>query len=114
MGCDYYIQSELVIEYRDKTGRFWTLYTNRELQKCYIFDYENKDSDNDLDTSNQKYKDAIAKKIEANTYNKILFENGEWVKESYKSKYDKYLMKTYKDIVNYVKIYKKYSAWERM
>lgn len=109
MVYDYYIQSELVIEYYDKIGRINTIYTNRKIQKSCLFDYENIDSDYNSST----YKDGLARKIEANKYNKMLFENGEWVKESYQSKYEKYIMKTYKDVVKIIKIYKKYSSWEK-
>jgi hypothetical protein len=44
----------------------------------------------------------------------MLFENGEWVKKSYKMNYEAHLMETYKDIVKIAKVYKKYSAWERL
>lgn len=113
MGCDYYIQTELIIEYNDKAGRINTIYTNRKLERCYVFHYQNKDSDDDLDTMDKKHRAEIERRIKNNTYNKILYQNGEWVKESYKRKYEDYLFKTYKDIVKFIKIYKKYSAWER-
>lgn len=50
MGCDYYIQTELVIEFIDKDGKICTIYTNRELQKGYIFSYPDEDSDDDMET----------------------------------------------------------------
>lgn len=114
MGCDYYIQTELVIEYEDKNGRLCSIYTNRELQKGYIFNYQDQDSDDDLETSDKKYQAEIERRIAENTYNKILFVNGEWVKESYKKKYEEHLMKTYKEIMKIHKVYKKASAWKRM
>jgi len=40
MGCDYYIQNELVIEYHDKSGRINTIYTNRSVEKGYVFNYQ--------------------------------------------------------------------------
>lgn len=113
MGCDYYIQSELVIEYHDKSGRINTIYTNRSVEKGYVFNYQDQDSDDDEDTSYKKFKAEVERRIKNNTYNKMLYENGEWAKESYKRKYEDYLFKTYKDIVKIIKIYKKHSAWER-
>jgi hypothetical protein len=113
MGCDYYIQTELVIEYKDNTGRINTIYTNRKLEKGYIYFYENQDSDDDDETDHEKYKAELERLIKNNTYNKILFENGKWVKESYKGKYETYLRKTFKDIHEFLKVYKKNKAWER-
>jgi len=43
----------------------------------------------------------------------MLFENGEWVKKSYKNKYE-YLLKTYKEFVKIIKVYRKNITWERM
>ena len=114
MGCDYYIQKELVIEYLDKTGKIFALYTDRNIEKGYILQSSEHDSDDDEDTSYKKYKEEIERRIKYNTYNKILFENGDWVQESYKKKYEQYLLRTYKEIVKIIKIYKKNTAWERM
>lgn len=44
----------------------------------------------------------------------MLFENGEWIKESYKTNYENYLHKTYVDIHKIIKILKKNTAWKRM
>lgn len=113
MGGHYYIQSELVIEYRDNRGRINTIYTNRKQEKGYIFSYPDYDSDDDNETDHNKYKAELARMIEKNTYNKILFENGKWVKETYKTRYQTYLMKTFIEIKEILKVYKKNIAWER-
>lgn len=112
MGCDYYIQNELVIEYEDKNGKINTIFTDRTIKSGYIF-IQDKDSD-DTETQYKKFNAELERTIKANKYNKMLFENGEWVKESYKTKYEGYLMKTYRDIIKIIKVYKKKSAWERM
>lgn len=114
MGCDYYIQTELVIEFRDKDGKICTIYTNRELQKGYIFHCQDEDSDDDMETQDKKYQAELERRIAENTYNKMLFENEKWVKEPYKKKYEQHLMKTYKEIKKIYKVYKKTSAWKRM
>lgn len=113
MGCDYYIQKELVIEYQAKNGKIYTIYTDRVVQKGFIFNYPNEDSDDDMVTANKKYNDELQKKIQENTYNKILFKNGKWVEETYKKKYENSLNETCKDILQLLKVYKKHTAWER-
>ena len=114
MGCDYYIQTELVIEYNSTDGRINTLYTNRTLKKGYVFNYKDEDSDDDEETAHKKYSAEIERIIKENTFNKILFENEQWIKESYRTKYEPYLMKTYKEIIKFIKVYKKTTAWERL
>ena len=84
MGYDYYIQKELVFEYQAKTGKIHTIYTDRKLQKGFIFNYPDEDSDDDFVTANKKYQAELQRKIKENTYDKILFKNGNWVEESYK------------------------------
>ena len=113
MWCDYYIQTELVIEYTDKSGRINTLYTDRQTKKGYVNRYFHEVSD-DEETCYKKYIDEIERKINQNTFNKILFYNNEWVKPSYKLKYEAYLMKTCREIYNIIKVYKKTSAWRRL
>ena len=114
MGCDYYIQNVLVIEYQTKDGRINTIYTNRNVEKGYLFISPDYDSDDDVETFCKKYQAELERIIKKNEYDKMLFENGEWVKKSYKMNYEANLMETYKDIVKIVKVYKKYSAWERL
>jgi hypothetical protein len=113
MGCDYYVQTELVIEYLNKMGRLSYIYTDRVIDKGYIYNPPDYDSDDDLETMNKKYHAEIKRRIEENTYNKILFENDIWIKESYKTKYNERLMREFKEIYNIKKIYKKTTAWKR-
>jgi hypothetical protein len=113
MGCDYYIQKELVIEYQAKNGKFNTIYTNRIIQKGFIFSYPDEDSDDDFTTADTKYKAELERKIRENTYDKILFKNGKWIEESYIKKYENSINETCKDILQLLKVYKKHTAWER-
>ena len=112
MVCDYYIQNEMVIEYQNNAGKRNFIYTNRIIKKGYIFDYPSNDLDNNVD-SYEKYNHELERRIKLNTYNKILFENGDWIKELYKKKYETYLSQNYKDIVKIIKVYKKTVAWKR-
>ena len=110
MGCDYYLQSELVIVYEDKNCKLCTIYTNTKIEKGYVFTYKDQDSDDDDITAQNKFQAEIERQIKENTYNKILFENGYWVKKSYKTNYESYLTKTFPEIAKIIKIYKKCSG----
>jgi hypothetical protein len=113
MGCDYYVQTELVIEYLDKMGRLSTIYTDVFINKGYIFQISDYDSDDDLETSDKKYNIEIERRIQENTYNKIIFDNDIWIKETYKKKFEERLRREFKEIDNIKKIYKKTTAWKR-
>jgi hypothetical protein len=113
MSNYYYIQSELVIGYQDKDGKTCTIYTNRTIEKRHIFYWQDQDSDDDLDTANKKFTVELEREMQRNTYNKILYSNGEWVKEPYKAKYEPYLMKTYPEIVKILKVFKKKFSSEK-
>lgn len=112
MGCDYYIQNEIVIEYLDKFGRLSFIYTNRKIKKGYIFETTDYDSDDDQETCYNKYKAEIEKQIKSNTYNKILFINDEWMNESYRKKYENMIKTEFKEIAVLKKINKKGTAWK--
>jgi hypothetical protein len=113
MGCDYYTQSELVIEYVDDRGAISKTRTNRVLEKGYVFSIPDEDSDDDEETQLQKYNKYIEKMINKNTYKKMLYDNEEWVKSSYEKKYVKDLKMICPRMVKLVKVYKDYTAWER-
>jgi hypothetical protein len=84
MGCDYYVRTELVIEYLDKMGRLSKIYTDVFINKGYIFQISDYDSDDDFETADKKYNIEIERRIQENTYNKIIFDNDIWIKETYK------------------------------
>jgi len=109
MGCDYYIQTDLVIEYLDKMGRLSLIYTNRSIKKGYLFKF----LDDDTETSYKKDKAEIQIIIKNNTYNKILFDNSTWIKETYRKNYKHDIKRQFREIDNIQKIYKKTTAWER-
>jgi hypothetical protein len=112
MVCDYYIQTELVIEYIDIIGRISFIRTNRDTTKGYII-HQNDENSGDDEETYTKYKAEIERKIKQNTYSKILFENDVWIKESYRKNYEEPLKKEFNEIHKFKKIYKKVSAWER-
>ena len=114
MGCDYYIHSDLVIEYFDNKGTISTTRTNRILEKGYIFNVPDEDSDEDQETQYKKYIEEIERLVSKNTYKKILYENEKWIKSSYEKKYSKELTLLCPGMIKIVKIYKDYSAWKRI
>ena len=113
MGCDYYIQSELVIEYVDDKGARSVTKTGRTLEKGYIFNVPDEDSDDDEETQYQKFKEEIERRIAKNTYKKILYENDGWIKASYEKRYKKECQIICPRMVKLLKVYKDYNAWER-
>lgn len=113
MVCDYYIQSKLVIDYLSKDGKICTIYTNMEIKKGYVLTWDSSDSDDDLETSIQKYKRELERKIKEETYDKILYENGKWIKDSYCNNYEAKLLTTYSEISKLIKVYKKNIAYHR-
>jgi len=113
MGCDYYIQSELVIEYVDDKGAISKTSTNRVIEKCYVYYVPDEDSDDDQETQYKKFQDELKRKIIENTHKKMLYDNEEWVKSSYEKKYVKELKIICPRMVKLLKVYKDYTAWER-
>lgn len=113
MGCDYYIQSELVVEYIDTNGGMSTTKTNRTLEKGYIFNVADMDSDDDDETQYKKYLEEIDKNIARYTYKKNLYENELWIKSSYEKNYKKDIQIMCPTMIRLVKVYKDYHAWKR-
>ncbi len=115
MTCDYYIQTELVCEYMDSSGKYHTLYTNRKMLNGYIQDdVASEDDDDELDhpTAKNRYIVLLTEKLNKHTYNKIFYDNDNWQKHRYKQKYDKYL-KHIVPINSYIiKIFKKVKSYE--
>jgi hypothetical protein len=114
MGCDYYIQSELIIEYIDENNAFSKIKTNRCIEKCYIHNIPEEDSDDDLETQKQKYYTYVEKMIKDNTYKKMLYINDAWIKTSYEKKYLKELKIICPKMIKIINIYKDYTSWKRM
>ena len=69
--------------------------------------------DFDMETKNNKFYAELERMIDENTYDKILFENDNWVKETYKKRYQDYLFKTFNQIYKLKKVYKSCYALKR-
>lgn len=114
MCCDYYVQSEMVFEYSDKYGVMHKTTTNTIVEKQYIMSVPDNDSDDDFETQLDKYDKEIKKCITKNTYNKMLYEDGRWIKESYKKRYTKQVLFLCPNLHKLLKVYKSYLGWERI
>ena len=101
MLYDYVVESYLVIEYVDEKNRNSMLTTNCE-RKYYHLDNSSEE--------NKEIKNILLKrKLEETTRKKMMFENNEWVKCSYKKCYKKIW---YININKLLKVYKVYKAFE--
>lgn len=111
MGCDYYTQTELVIEYVDINGELCTISKNTKIKKGYFYVSPDYDSDDEPDYDDEKkYKTEIQKIIEKNTFIKVLYVKGGWIKMTYAAKYIN-VVKNIDNMSYIVKVYKKYSAY---
>ena len=111
MVCDYYIQSELVIEFIETNGALSKTRTNRIVKRGYIMNIPDNDSDDDFETQEIKYNKELEKIMSQNTYNKILYENDRWIKLSYEKRYLKDIHILCPTMVKLIKIYKENTTW---
>ena len=102
---DYYVRSELIIEYIHYNGLKCSICTNINIEKCRINNIHHSSP-----FQKKEYNDEITRKITKKTCNKMIFENGTWMKDSYKKKYEKRLITTFREIKGFIKIYKKNTA----
>jgi hypothetical protein len=107
MEYDYIIQSDLIIEYIDINGTISKTHTNRQVKKYYINVNQFEDSDYE-----EEYKKQLNTCILENTRKKMLFENDNWIKESYRKRYEKKLLGICPRLNKLIRVYKNYIALE--
>lgn len=123
MGCDYYISKIIYVQYRKSpSDEVITHELSKEIQSCYTpddwykdcNDYDiNYDSDEDIDTKFEKYKNYLRMICEKETKpNKIFYENGNWTRETYRLNFQRDI-KSNLGNVELVKVYKETRAYER-
>jgi hypothetical protein len=95
MVCDYYIDTSLVIEYLSANNQPCKIITDYSIKKRFI------SSKSDLNEQT-----CIDNKIIKNTYKKIIYENTNWIKDSYKKRYETRLKKEFPLIYKLIKVYK--------
>lgn len=96
MGCDYYKSCCLIILFKD--GKKYV--TGLDSERGYFPDYE---SDSDCEFNSVEYLD----KLKRLNPDKILYENGKWIKIDYKSKYESYIIEFPPESVD--SVYKEYN-----
>jgi hypothetical protein len=112
MDFYYYIKSDLVIEYKDQMGRKCEIQTDMKIQRGHM-EHDGAYDLEDLENKYSKVIEKLKKELEKNTYKIILFENDQWLDETYKKEYEKYILREFKEIKKFIKIYKKFTALER-
>jgi len=94
MGCDYYISNQVKIEFID----FDDYVLECNIKKGY-FDDDNFDINSDGSDYEERIDELMHNKYLRVIYKpKIIFENGKWVSEQYKYKYESYLINLQFDI----------------
>lgn len=109
MIYDYYIQEELIIEYKNKNDVHCKISTNINIKKKYIKKNLNPNKIENV-INEKEYETKLNCEINENTYTTIIFDNGLWIDNINKKKYKKQLMKTFSEIYEIIKIYIKNTA----
>lgn len=91
MGYDFFIQSELVIEYIEVSGAHSKTFTDRQIKPYKLFSVPDEDSDDDIDTYKEKYDNEVERQMQLHQKVKILFKHGQWKKTSYGKRYESYI-----------------------
>lgn len=91
MHCDFYIQTELVIEYIDVNGANSKTHTDRKIENFSVSYVDGIDSDDDFETIREKHELEVQTQMNLKRKTKHLFSNGKWAKESYKKRYESYI-----------------------
>ena len=107
MGCDYYTEKQLIIDYISQKGQICKIITNTTRGKGYINTKYDSDEDED------EFLKKLEKKINKKTYIKMIYENKCWVKDKYQKKYQEKLKKKFPEIKDFIKIYKDSIAWAK-
>ena len=111
MSCDYFIQTELVIEFIESNGALSKTTTNRRVNRGYILHIPDNDSDDDYETQEKKFNKELEKIMSKNTYQKMLYENDRWVKSSYEKRYLKDISILCPTMIKLIRVYKDISAF---
>ena len=89
MGCDYYVQKSIHIEYIDtETGELHEKIIRNPASKEYLYlpDYEI--LDNTYEMVFKKFDIELKRRILKCTYIEKLYEHGQWISETYKNQYN--------------------------
>jgi len=113
MGCDYYTNLAIVIHYRLNDIVFKKIFDGPYRQCHWLNKPPDNDSDDDDQTQDIKWNIHMQNKIKSERKVKILFENFEWIKKSYETKYSNNVLKWAPKDCQILKVYRSVYAWER-
>ena len=94
MGCDYYIVTEIVIEYINAKNIRSKITTNGEFKRGYL---------SDIGVNIQEI-------IDSQTYSHVLYNKGKWIKEN--NNYMRMIENACTDLKTLVKVTFQSRAWE--
>ena len=104
MGCDFYIEKSLIIEYISLNGQLCKVAMTTKREKGYVNKYE---------PGSNKYERRLAKKMAKKSYVRMIYEKKTWIKEGYQKKYEAKIRKWFPEIKDFIKIYKDSIAWPK-
>ena len=107
MFGEYYVQTDLVVEYIDINDKYCIIYTNRDICKKIIETYQN--YNDDIVTQKKKINKKINKKIDKYTFHKMFYDH-KWLKETYRETYEIFLKYSFKEIHKLIRVYNKVSS----
>jgi hypothetical protein len=113
MVCDYIVESYLVIEYINDKKQICKVTTNCKRECCYLDEMPEYKLHDDENIKIERRNSYLNQKIQEKTRKKILFENDNWVKNSYKKHYKKGCYFNYINSYKLIKVYKDFKAIER-
>jgi hypothetical protein len=102
MGCDYLIETSIIIEYYSKKGEVCKIVTNTKRKRGFI---------DKIKYKSKKLIKKLDKKISKNCYTKNIYEDNKWIKDIYQEKYERKLKLWYPEIDKFIKIYKDSISW---
>ncbi len=112
MVYDFFIQSELVIEYIEVSGAHSKTFTDRQIKPYKIASVPDEDSDDDIDTYREKYENEVQRQMQQHQKVKILFNNDQWKKPSYGKRYGSYISSICPRLEQIVNVKKTYQTFK--
>jgi hypothetical protein len=94
---------------------FYYFYYNSDNEDLILTkEKQNLDNYQEKDTHDDNYIIDLERKLKENTFEKIIYKDEKWRKDSYKKKYEYYLLKSFNDIDKLKKIYKSNTALKEL
>lgn len=86
MGCDYYVVTELQIEYKKKSENFRfkhvRLHSERHWFSALYHKYDSDDPKDVREQAEKEYKEECTRELEKHSKEMLLYENGKWLTDN--------------------------------